>query len=72
MFELHDTTDDKGRARSYDEARKVFFDVRQGCGALFNGKPCERRDTERGEASGILAEMLGSDVDGIASMMADY
>lgn len=64
-FELHDL---EAPFDTYDKARKAFFNPQQGCGMLFTGKPCEARDTPQGEASLLLAEMLGDDVDAIASM----
>jgi hypothetical protein len=66
--ELHDT--DFG---SFDKARKAFYE--NGCGYVFNnGKTCapvnnEQRD--RAMLSVILYDILGDDVDGIASMEAD-
>lgn len=65
-YELHDA------GMSYEEARKTFFNGALGCGQLFNGRPCEPRNTEQGEKSALLVEMLGDDVDGIASMSIDF
>jgi hypothetical protein len=63
--EFHDVSD-----LTYQQAQRKFFS--EGCGMLFNGKPCEERKSLRTEASTILAELLGDDVDGIAAMMEDF
>ena len=68
MDELHDADENL----TYDQARRIFFDSRRGCGFLFNNKPCEKVESVRAEASSVLAELLGDDVDGIAAMMDDF
>jgi hypothetical protein len=57
---------------TYSQARKVYFDRSQGCGVVFNGRPCELVDDIRAELSAMLAGELGDDIDGIAGMMDDF
>jgi hypothetical protein len=63
-YELHDAPG------GYDEGRYMFF--KYGCGVAFNGKPCEKVESEAATASAVLANVLGDDVDGIASMLEDF
>lgn len=77
VYELHDVRDPGplgayGNVLTYDQARKIFFDPARGCGFLFNGKPCELNPSESSEASLVLSEILGDDVDGIAAMIEDF
>jgi len=67
MSELHEFA-----PLSYDEARRIFFDTSQGCGQLFNDRPCERVESLRADVSAAMADLLGDDVDGIAAMMDDF
>lgn len=64
LLELHDNDFDL----SFDEARKLFFS--EGCGKVFD-VPCRAKKTNAGEISALAAELMGDDVDGIASMMED-
>lgn len=67
-YELHTASDSNGAKLSYDAARRIFYDVEQGCGELFEGRPCRLRNNENTQRSRILHDMLGDDVDGIASL----
>ena len=57
---------------TFDQARTTFFDRSKGCGVLFGGKPCTPDNSLRAEASAALSDILGDDVDGIASMLDDF
>jgi hypothetical protein len=76
LYELHEFNSSESYLgaipMTFDEARKVFFDPSQGCGQLFNGKPCDKVESIAADASALLADMLGDDVDGIAAMMEDF
>ena len=66
---LHDAVDE-GNAEDYQDARMIFFG--SGCGTLFNNRPCERPETGgpaamRANVTAALADVLGDDLDGIAS-----
>lgn len=54
---------------TFDRAREIFFT--KGCGILFDGPQCPERDTLAAQASGVLYELLGDDIDGIAAMLED-
>ena len=69
MAELHAAVEE-GYAADYDDARRTFF--ADGCGTLFGGLPCQENRTIRSEASLALADVLGEDIDGIASMLEDF
>lgn len=56
--------------KTFKQAKDIFFSL--GCGVLFNGKECEKRDSLRGMASAMLEELLGDDVDGMAAMLEDF
>jgi hypothetical protein len=45
---------------------------RKGCEATGWCGPCEERRTVRGDATGALLDILGDDVDGVASMLEDF
>ncbi len=64
IAELHDTED----GLTYDEAVERFNT--EGCGAVFGGE-CAPVDGLRTSAAGVLADLLGDDVDGQAAMMED-
>lgn len=77
VYELHDIEDPSplgayGNKLTYEQARKIFFDPKKGCGFLFNGKPCEINQTEASMASAILNDFLGDDTDGVAAMLEDF
>jgi hypothetical protein len=63
MDSLHDVPD-----TNYATARRRFG--RDGC-AVFDTSHNSPIDAERAELSSVLFELLGDDVDGIASLMAD-
>lgn len=65
---LHDAVAE-GSAPDFAEARHIF--AADGCGTLFNGRPCERSNHPRAHLAAELFDILGEDVDGIASMHAD-
>lgn len=69
VYELH-TAVEEGYAADYNDARRQFYSV--GCNALFGGTPCRENRTLRSEASLALADVLGEDIDGIASMLDDF
>lgn len=64
MDELHEFD------MSFDAAKNLFFT--QGCGVLFNGRPCETVRSLAADASAALFDLMPDDVDGIASMMEDF
>jgi hypothetical protein len=68
LSELH-TAVDEGSAADYDDARRTFY--ADGCGTLFNSRPCRENRTLRSEASLVLADVLGEDLDGVAAMLED-
>lgn len=68
MDELHELIAE-GKAKTYSEARKLF--QAKGCEA-FGTSHGELNDKETAEASAMLFDMLGDDVDGIAAMMEDF
>jgi len=70
---FHDAVDE-GQASDWQDARQLFFG--SGCGTLFNRKPCDRPETGgpavmRANVTMALADVLGDDIDGIASELAD-
>ncbi len=67
---LHDIAEEDGV--TFASARKAFF--ADGCGVAFAswGVRCDRAEGEAGNraaVSAMLADMLGDDIDGIASEM---
>lgn len=72
--ELRDVETVDGVPMTFAQARKLFFG--KGCGAVFGyGRPCEpANDVMRSRAgvAGMLADLLGDDVDGIAADMEDF
>jgi hypothetical protein len=62
IFEFHEV-----EGMSFKQAKDKFF--REGCKAI--GFPCNETNSFRGEASAMLHELMGDDVDGIASMLDD-
>ncbi len=67
MDSLHDAVDE-GRATSWKDARATF--ERKGCG-LWAVKCSTTPDTARAAASAVLMEVMGDDLDGVASMLDD-
>lgn len=55
---------------TYDEVRRDFF--ARGCGLAFGGRQCTKVESVRAEASGMLAELLGGDMDGLAATLDDF
>jgi hypothetical protein len=53
---------------TFDQARRAFR--AEGCGAF--GTRCERDGGLRAEASAVLMDLLGDDVDGVAAMLEDF
>ena len=69
IYELHNMY--KGnRKLSFDEAKSIFY--KNGCGILLNEKQCELNETEASQASAILNDLLGDDIDGVATMLEDF
>ena len=64
---LHDAVDE-GRAFDWPEARERF--TFEGC-SLFGAKCATTPDTARAMASAALMEVMGDDIDGVASMLED-
>jgi hypothetical protein len=68
---LHEEAAESGR--TFQEVRADF--ARRGCQALAaftgNDQPCEKQETARGAASGALMDILGDDIDGVASLLDD-
>lgn len=67
MDSLHEAVDE-GRATSWDDARATF--QREGCG-LWGLKCRTTPDTSRAMASAVLMDVMGDDIDGVASMLED-
>lgn len=73
MDELHYVAEDEGS--TFAEVRDRFYTL--GCEAMGVTR-CERQDVMAGDrlsdsaAMSVLVDLLGDDVDGIASMMEDY
>lgn len=63
--ELHDTPD----GLSYEEASRLFRT--EGCGVVFDGAPCAEAGTETTEMIGVLTDLLGDDMDGLAADLED-
>lgn len=55
---------------TFDQARRKFY--RDGCGVVFNGSPCRDLKSDQGHVIGELQELLGDDIDGLASMLEDF
>ena len=68
MDELHDIATDMGT--TFHQVRKDFAQL--GCPAL--GMRCndEQTDRELAAISGALFDMLGDDIDGVASMLNEW
>lgn len=64
---LHEIADEYGI--TYSQARTKFRLM--GCGAVPYASQCEPVDNEITEASRVMFDVLGDDVDGIAAMMED-
>ena len=64
---LHDAVTE-GRATNWNDARVKF--ERKGCG-LWGTKCSTTPDTSRAMASAALMEVMGDDLDGVASMLED-
>jgi hypothetical protein len=69
--EFHDVYQDDVKL-TYDQARALFRQV--GCAALDGGRvpTCENTGSLRAQASEVLMEMCGDDLDGVASMLDDF
>lgn len=65
---LWDAVED-GAAQDYDDARRRFMS--EGCGSLFNGRPCQKTNHPRAHLAAELSSLFGDDIDAIASMHAD-
>ncbi len=65
--EFHDIADEQ--ETTYDEVRKNFR--AKGCQAL-GMRPCAHQRTLRGDATSALMDMLGDDLDGVASLLDDF
>jgi hypothetical protein len=64
---LHDAVNE-GRARDRKDARWKF--ELRGCG-MWGVKCADKPDTPRAMASAALMEVMGDDLDGVASMLED-
>ena len=65
MDELHDAR------QPYNVARRLFFNPAEGCGIVFSDTRCTARRTDMGDKAYLAAQLLGDDVDGIASILDD-
>lgn len=65
--EFHDVADELDS--TFDAVRKDFR--RRGCAAL-GQRPCVPDDSLRSLASATLMDVLGDDIDGVASMLDDF
>ena len=63
MDELHEVEDE-----DFETARRRF--TREGC-AVFGARHNRQPDRETAEKSALLFDLLGDDIDGIASLMED-
>lgn len=63
---LHDEAESNGE--TFDKVRKLFYS--DGCGKVF-GVSCERSTDNAAMLAALAYEVLGDDVDGIASMLMD-
>lgn len=66
MDSLHDLVAE-GRAANFDEAREWFY--RDGCEAFGSS---HGEIAANGDAIGMLQELLGDDVDGLAALTEDF
>ena len=66
---LHELVD-AGTSATFTDAARLFHT--EGCGAAFNGRRCVKSDSFKAKAAEVLFDVLGDDVDGIASELADY
>lgn len=57
------------RIDSVKKAADIFY--KYGCGVLTNGVACKRDKSMRTEFSSALRDLLGDDIDGIASELED-
>lgn len=55
---------------TFDKVLALF--QQKGCAVITAAGPCENTAGLRGEAVSMLNELLGDDIDGIASMMDDF
>jgi hypothetical protein len=67
MDELHDIAEENDTDFNFE--RKQFFEY--GCGRVFNNKDCKLSLNPKALASQALYDILGDDIDGIASSMDD-
>ena len=63
---LHDEAD--WTNETFDKVRKRFYS--DGCGKVF-GVSCERSNDNAATLAALAHEVMGDDVDGIASMLED-
>jgi hypothetical protein len=55
-----------------DENGKARFKAGEGCPCCDWGKSAPEQQSLKGMAMGMMADILGDDVDGMASMMDDF
>lgn len=65
--EFHDIAEEQGI--TWDDVRKNF--AAKGCEAL-GMSPCTPDNSLRSQASAVVMELLGDDLDGAASLMDDF
>lgn len=72
VYSLHEMGDYRGSGEfTYEQARKRFY--RLGCGAFDPGSvKCDGGSYGNHEAVGLLQELLGDDVDGLAALTEDF
>ncbi len=78
LLSLHDMPDDSGdyeNLRTFDEARALFY--KHGCGAWQQHPPsrCTHAPivpTDTLAGIDVMQDLLGDDVDGLASMLEDF
>lgn len=68
IYEFHDLAAEQGT--TFDAVRRTFFT--EGCGIAFGGRQCEKVESLTADASAVLYDLLGDDVDGIAAMLEDF
>jgi len=70
LHEIMDEAARDGALLTYSDARRLF--QKKGCGAVPGGTQCEENNSTEATLSGMLFDVLGDDVDGIAAELADY
>jgi hypothetical protein len=65
---FHDVAEDEGS--TFDAVRKDF--VKRGCRAVWNSRCNGNEGSEMAVVASAAFELMGDDIDGVASMLSDY